>query len=341
MLYTYGGTPSDVLVTATGDVVPDYLVLVRRAGTGELVTALFEEDGTTPIAELRSNPASSSQPGAIRTFKIDGVTEIEYEYLDAHGDPVRWYEAGREVAAEALSAAGGALPESGGTMTGLTQYTGAAADVVDASEVTGESFDRYRRLATGEEQWGPGNGARDVRYYRSGAGTMRLTGTLDADRVSLAGSRMFDVRFYGAKGDGVADDAPAIQAAFDAAQTAGGGQVIVPPGTYRLATLPLRIWRHTRFTLLPGAVLQRGAAASILTNGAAGQTLGGYTGHGDIVIEGGVWDMRATVTGLTAAQTCIMIGHAQAVTIRGIEVRDVPGWHGVEINSAEAITKTR
>jgi Pectate lyase superfamily protein len=41
-----------------------------------------------------------------------------------------------------------------------------------------------------------------------------------------------DVRAYGAKGDGVADDAPAIQAAIEALGTRGG-VVFLPVGTYR------------------------------------------------------------------------------------------------------------
>ncbi|MEV6836760.1 right-handed parallel beta-helix repeat-containing protein [Streptomyces sp. NPDC051133] len=129
-LYTYGGTPADVLVTSTGDVVPDYPLLVRRAGTGELVTALYEDDGTTPIGELRTNPSSSSQPGAIRPFKVADVTAIDFEYLDASGNPVRWYQAGREVAAGALETAQSALAEAdgkldratGGTVQGPTTF---------------------------------------------------------------------------------------------------------------------------------------------------------------------------------------------------------------------------
>ena len=42
---------------------------------------------------------------------------------------------------------------------------------------------------------------------------------------------MFDIKEYGAVGNGVAWDAPAIQQALDAAWAAGGGRVIVPPGT--------------------------------------------------------------------------------------------------------------
>ena len=44
---------------------------------------------------------------------------------------------------------------------------------------------------------------------------------------------VYDVLSYGAKADGIADDAPAVQAAVNAARDAGGGVVYLPPGTYR------------------------------------------------------------------------------------------------------------
>ncbi|MFE9937400.1 hypothetical protein [Streptomyces hirsutus] len=121
--YTYGGNPSAVLTTASGAVVPNYPVTVRVAGTGQIVTALYEMNGT-PIAQLRANPADSDQPGAVRSFQIDDVPQIEYEYNGQRG-PVRWYEAGREVAQQALSEAQSALSgldskldKAGGTLTG-------------------------------------------------------------------------------------------------------------------------------------------------------------------------------------------------------------------------------
>jgi hypothetical protein len=43
-------------------------------------------------------------------------------------------------------------------------------------------------------------------------------------------------KLYGAKGDGVTDDAPAIQAAINAVFAAGGGTVFLPRGTYAIAT---------------------------------------------------------------------------------------------------------
>lgn len=309
-LYTFGGNPSDVLTTANGDVVPDYPVHVRVAGTGQLVTALYEADGTTPIGELRSNLATSSQPGAIRAFKAD-VPAIEFEYNDATGQAIRWFENGRELAAEALATAQGALSRSaGGTVTGpVTAADGLTVN--DGFTVNG-----------------------DGHVDNLDAGTLTVGGkpVTGGSGATLPG--LFSPQAYGAMGDGVADDAPAVQAALDAAYNGGGGWVLVPPGTYRCATLPLRIRRGTRLTLMQGATFQRGAPNTFLLNGDAAQTFGGYTGHGDLVIEGGVWDMRAT-DNPTNPDMCISIGHARNVVIRDLEIRDVGGYHAIELNSTK------
>lgn len=55
-----------------------------------------------------------------------------------------------------------------------------------------------------------------------------------SDKVKTATSYDFNVKAYGAKGDGVADDTDAIQAAIDACCKAGGGTVFIPNGIYRL-----------------------------------------------------------------------------------------------------------
>lgn len=46
----------------------------------------------------------------------------------------------------------------------------------------------------------------------------------------------FNVKDYGAKGDGVTDDGTAIAAALTACSTAGGGIVWIPPGNFRTST---------------------------------------------------------------------------------------------------------
>lgn len=70
----------------------------------------------------------------------------------------------------------------------------------------------------------------------------------------------YPVKDYGAKGDCVTDDGPAIQAAINAAAAAGGGRVVLTPACYILAT-PLII--NTSHVLLsaPGTSMWTGANA--------------------------------------------------------------------------------
>jgi len=50
----------------------------------------------------------------------------------------------------------------------------------------------------------------------------------------------FNVRDFGAKGDGIAKDTAAVQRAVDAAHEAGGGRAVIPAGTYLSGTVWLK-----------------------------------------------------------------------------------------------------
>jgi len=65
---------------------------------------------------------------------------------------------------------------------------------------------------------------------------------------------IYDIRQHGAVGDGVANDAAAIQTAIDACSDAGGGTVLVPAGsTFRTGSIELR--SHVELHVERGAVL--------------------------------------------------------------------------------------
>jgi hypothetical protein len=78
---------------------------------------------------------------------------------------------------------------------------------------------------------------------------MRWDGSL---WVNATGLTHFDVVHYGATGDGVTDDTEAIQDAADAAGAAGGGIVLLPPGTYLLDSSAVAAHEGTAVTLGAG-----------------------------------------------------------------------------------------
>src|SRR5690606_10759765 len=105
--------------------------------------------------------------------------------------------------------------------------------------------------------------------------TLNFTGTTADERVEHAEQEIvnalnritalenkdlgiYNVRDFGAVGDGVTDDSTAIQAALDAANAAGGGEVYIPDGVYAIKTT-LLIYSYTRLRLAPGATLIRAA----------------------------------------------------------------------------------
>src|SRR5262250_449643 len=59
-------------------------------------------------------------------------------------------------------------------------------------------------------------------------------------RMSLRAAADFNIRDYGATGDGKTLDSPAINRAITAAATAGGGTVRLPAGTYLCYSIRLR-----------------------------------------------------------------------------------------------------
>ncbi|HXC95184.1 MAG TPA: glycoside hydrolase family 28 protein [Edaphobacter sp.] len=92
----------------------------------------------------------------------------------------------------------------------------------------------------------------------------------------------FDIRTYGAVGDGKAVDSPAINRAIEAAAAAGGGTVLFPAGTW--LSFSIRLKSHVALFLAQGATIL--AADSPLP----GQTSGYNGGTYDAAEPNGEWD---------------------------------------------------
>jgi polygalacturonase len=72
--------------------------------------------------------------------------------------------------------------------------------------------------------------------------------------AEVAQGQVFNVRDHGARGDGKSIDTAAIQKALDACGDAGGGTVLLPPGTY--LSRPLILRTKTRLLVESGATLR-------------------------------------------------------------------------------------
>lgn len=93
------------------------------------------------------------------------------------------------------------------------------------------------------------------------------TATANAESTAVPGSpdSKFDVRRFGAKGDGKAIDSPAINKAIEAAAAVGGGMVHLPAGQYLCYSIHLK--SNVGLWLGPGSVI---IAADSLPPGVSG-----------------------------------------------------------------------
>lgn len=143
------------------------------AGDGPTV-ALRSDDPTTTNARTPTAHASTHGTGGT--------------------DPVTVAQSQVTGLATALAAL---LPLGGGTMTGTTNATLAdAGTTAEASLVSGDTFDRFRRYTDGKQEWGSGGAARDTNLYRDAANSLR---TDDALTIALALRHLGStLGFYGA-----------------------------------------------------------------------------------------------------------------------------------------------
>jgi polygalacturonase len=176
---------------------------------------------------------------------------------------------------------------------------------------------------------------------------------------AAAGSKVFDVRQFGAKGDGATYDTVAIQKALDACGEAGGGTVKFSPGTYLCQPISLR----TKTTLLleAGATLQAGTNQSNFMKSPgnwleaqsgsdfipfiSGKNLTDVvlTGKGTIDGNGAVWweeaeKARQKVSGFTLPRpNLIVLTRCKNVRLENLTVQNSPKFHFVPTECEDVV----
>jgi len=95
------------------------------------------------------------------------------------------------------------------------------------------------------------------------------------------GARVYNVRDYGAKGDGMTVDTAAVQAAVEACNRDGGGTVLVPAGTFHIGTLELK--SNVTLHIAAGGKLLGSA------DGKQYHSVDAIPLHGDSTLEDGNW----------------------------------------------------
>lgn len=150
----------------------------------------------------------------------------------------------------------------------------------------------------------------------------------------------FNVRAYGAVGDGKTDDSGAIQDALHACHSAGGGTVVFPYGTYLINEC---VYYDSNMVLLfeKGATLKRGSASLryLLANDIS-NTVTGYNGTHDVRIIGATFDGNSEFCKTTHNDnkcTLLNTGHAKNITIEDCTFKNGNVWHFYEVCASENV----
>lgn len=188
---------------------PSGYVEIFRRGTSQAATVYGDADGLETLTPPRY---TLDQNGAVEAYVAEPVDLIVY---DVNGDVV-------------------AGPTTEASWAGVTEYSGQSFTGTDpVTALTGAQ--KPVSLQTLLNRWYTSAGALDW-YVQKDVAATPATWSLKSMGV-VVGTAFISVKdpTYGAKGDGSTNDLTAIQNAINAAQTAGGGIVLVPPGNYNVS----------------------------------------------------------------------------------------------------------
>lgn len=331
--------------SGNGDALRDAFILVNaefaKRGVADGYASLGS-NGLVPTGQLPSYVDTVIEYATYSAFPATGASGSIYLALDT-GFSYRWSGTVYVNVSGTVNSVNGQT----GTVTltasgiGSSAVGGVSATTVQAAiaELDAEKTSAATLAASG--------GAALVGFIQSGTGAVART---SQDKLRDAVS----VKDFGAVGDGVTDDAPAIEAASLAVYNAGGGIIWVPPGTYLLGTLTSSVDARDSYITLRSGVSFVGAGVGVsVLKVKSGQNALYYSSNkpnimstdkaellSNLVIRGITFDWNGANNLLDSGATrrnnasIYALYGAKNVTIEGCEFKETPGNQCIYISNA-------
>ena len=172
------------------------------------------------------------------------------------------------------------------------------------------------------------------RALPNGLAPLDSTGSIPSVYLQDKGAQVFNVKSYGATGNGTTDDTTAINKALLAANAAGGGVVFVPTGTY-LTSAPLVIYSNTamQFNPLATILLATGSNCNMLIDYAHSinsQTVPSVMQN--ISIQGGIWNFQNN-NGSNNSSHIMVLGGTN-ISVNGAQFTSTSGKYAILFQNA-------
>lgn len=151
---------------------------------------------------------------------------------------------------------------------------------------------------------------------------------------------VLNIKNFGAKGDGVANDTKAIQTALNFAKNNGNLRLYIPEGVYNTTTL--RLYKNSFIALHPNAVIKRiGNGGKVFVNGDIGdkEYARGFNGDGNIHFYGGIIDLNtlgAPIPG-NRGTSAFDLGHAANISFKNLTIINGQNGHYFQLSSCKDV----